>query len=198
MSEQVIQAVEGHNLNPGIIDAHRFQCAGVSFCNRDGIGAVPDVANVAYKGAIVLMRPSAFLSVTPDLNGYSRTVKYLGQLDGHAIGTPFLDIDIDEEAKIAKVKGHEGRSRMTFLKDAIDDTPVPVAIFLSMDRAPLRARHIEPWMLDMIHDALWSERTEDTPSVPVQGPIFTDAVYKNKRDQIVTFNEVREFDTPKL
>lgn len=185
MSEQFVSALIDEEINPQLLKRSRYEIGGLQFCNHDGLGSVPDVDNIGYMGALILMRPSQFLSVVPALDGFTKTVNYLKTGQETVFGTPFLDININEEARTAQVRGHEGRSRMSFFKERTDDAPMPVALFIRESNYPLRARQIEPWMLELIQSGVKSERTEISRGNYVEGPLFDQAAYLNKGNRVV-------------
>lgn len=121
----------------------------IYFDPRNGLGAVPDTANVNYKGFVAWLTPHQFLCLNPlrqvsqkDLTRFTAALQ-----TGEAIGTPFLDVRHEEPFRgryVFRVTGHEGRGRMSALAAAgLGAVPIPVAIFVSGDRA----RHLDPNML---------------------------------------------------
>lgn len=183
-TERVPALIDGE-LNSAILGRSGYDIAGIQFCNRHGLGSVPDVDNIGYMGAVVLMRPSDFLSVVPPLDGFVKTVNYLKTGQETVFGTPFLDINLDEKTGYAQVKGHEGRSRMSYFREMIDNAPIPVALFLRENNGALRARHIETWMLERIQSGVISERTEDCRGKFVEGPLFEQGMFLNKSNTVV-------------
>ncbi|TLX16640.1 hypothetical protein [Rhizobium sp. MHM7A] len=184
MSEQFIPALIDGEINPQLLKRSRYEIAGLQFCNREGLGSVPNVDNIGYMGALILMKPSQYLSLVPSLGGFTKTVNFLKTGQETLFGTPFLDININEETRTAQVKGHEGRSRMSFFREVTGDAPVPVALFIRESNFTLRARHIEPWMLELIQSGVTSERTEVSRGDYVEGPLFDQAAYLDKGSRI--------------
>ena len=184
MSKQFAPALIDNELNPKLLDRSRYEISGLLFCNRNGAGSVPDVENIGYMGALVLMRPSQFLTLAAPLEGFTKTVDYLKTGQETLFGTPFLDIDIDHETRAAQVKGHEGRSRMTFFKDLTDDEPMPVAVFIRESNYTLRARQIKPWMLELIQSGLTSERTPTSQGTYISGPVFEQAIFLDNTQKV--------------
>lgn len=185
MSVQFVPALIDDEINPQLLKRSRYEASGLQFCNHDGLGCVPDVDNIGYMGALILMKPSQFLSLVPSLDGFTKTVNYLKTGQETLFGTPFLDININEEARTAQVKGHEGRSRMSFFLESTGDAPMPVALFIRESNFTLKARHIEPWMLELIQSGVTSERTELSRGDYIEGPLFDQAVYLDKSNRIV-------------
>jgi hypothetical protein len=184
MNEQFVPALIDGEINSEILDRPRYESGGLRFCNRNGAGSVPDVENIGYMGAMVLMKPSLFLTLAAPLEGYTKTVDYLMSGQETVFGTPFLDINLVEETRTAQVKGHEGRSRMTFFKGLTDDAPMPVALFIRESNYTLRARQIEPWMLELIQSGVTSERTPTSRGNFVDGPLFEQSVYIDKAKKV--------------
>jgi hypothetical protein len=191
MSEQFVPALIDDEINPQLLKRSRYDIVGLHFCNHDGLGSVPDVDNIGYMGVLVLMRPSQFLSLVPPLDGFTKTVNYLKTGQEMLFGTPFLDINVDEDTRTAQVKGHEGRSRMTFFRELTSDAPMPVALFVRDGNFTLRARHIEPWMLELIQSGVTSEQTEISRGDYKEGPLFEQAVYLEKGNRVARISPER-------
>jgi hypothetical protein len=107
---------------------------------ENGAGSVPNNQNVDYMGLRVLMRPSKFLSlarplpVTPDVKQrIDKFAEYVTQ--GGAVGQPFMDVMIPEAwekgefQEPVRIRGHEGRHRMSAILQAEGDAPVEVHLF---------------------------------------------------------------------
>jgi hypothetical protein len=152
----------------------------VHFDNTGGSGAVPDVENIEYMGAVVLMRPSMFLRLVPPLLQPSkRALEHLAQTrstTGWAY--PFLSIDPEEP----RVRQHEGRHRCTLLVEAGCDEPIPVALFLS----GMRARHIEPEDIERLRRGMVGQHRSF-----VSGPLFGEALWAGNQEGAET-SEIRE------
>lgn len=172
-------------INPAILHAKRFHAAGYVFDRQNGLGNVPDVDNIAYMGLLGLMRPTTFLSYVGDgLN--PKTVSFI-ETEHPVLSTPFLMIRFDEETRRPTVVGHEGRARMTAIGKVAPDAAVPVALFLQEGYFPLRHRHLEPWMFEVIQEGLWSQ-PGIAPSEWIDGPPLLGLVYENARGELVALN----------
>ncbi len=180
------------SLNENLLRLTSYEAYGLRFDNKIGLGSVPDVANIGYKGLIAAIRPSVFLELAPPLGYWNKTIKHL-QANEVQIGTPFLEVEISEDSVPSRVRGHEGRSRMTFLKDAVDDRPVPVAIFLQ-DDGPIRHHGIENWMIEELHAGLMSERCKERPSTFMEGPLFEEIIYLDITQSLVRSRADRSWD----
>lgn len=114
--------------------------AGVMFDPKNGIGGVPDAANVDYRGFMAYMHPKQFLQVNPPRDLAERPIDHiLEALDaGQPIGTPMLYVDRMPD-KSWQVVGHEGRGRMMALGRRHPDALFPVAIH---PFGEVRARHL--------------------------------------------------------
>lgn len=129
----------------------------VLFDSKDGMGAVPNSANVAYRGFVVWMKPRDFLGLNPvrSTEGAADTVKAVTKAieEGKPIGPPFLSVKLVKEGENAgsfQVIQHEGRGRMAAINDIDPDTPVPVHIF---GRGAIdRGRDITPEMMEDLVD----------------------------------------------
>lgn len=132
---------------PGNVDG-AFTVAGVAFDNERGLGATPDGGNVAYMGAVAMMRPSVFRRLARGGEDRSQSAAQLEALirDGRPIAAPFLHIDYADDADPAdpgevRVTGHEGRARSDAFRAVAGDVPMPVQL---LPRGGRRARHLTP------------------------------------------------------
>lgn len=112
------------------------------FDDSIGLGAVPDNLNVDYKGVRVKMFPSVFLKLATKVKEY-KSKEYVKNyiLKGGKIGHPFLIIKIpyswkkysynkkNEYKEKAMVVGHEGRNRVSAIKEIFGDKPIEVHLF---------------------------------------------------------------------
>ena len=140
-----------------------------------GMGAVPDVANIDYLGFIAFMRPSVFLSLCPALppdqhqeNSYRE--RMLQEIrSGAPIGMPFLSVLLDEDPP--HVHGHEGRHRMHAVMNIVgDDIALPIAFLLNRGD---RARHVKTYHLNAFSSGMIAERVSDHDEIKmIQGPLF--------------------------
>ena len=129
----------------------------VLFDSKDGMGAVPNNRNVAYKGFVAWMKPRDFLGLNPEraAKHAADTVKAVTKAidEGKPIGPPFLSVKLVKEGENAgsfQVFNHEGRGRMAAINDIDPDTPVPVHIF---GRGVIdRGRDITPKMMEDLVD----------------------------------------------
>jgi len=131
--------------------------------NTRGAGATPDNENVKYLGLQVLMRPSVFLKLAWPLDiknqeRFDSLKDYIA--GGGAIGAPYLRINIPEAwqtgdtTETARIRTHEGRHRMTAIKEIEGDYPIEIHLFLS---GGLRARHITLTWIKALNTKLYSE-----------------------------------------
>lgn len=153
----------------------KFTHKGIVFDDRDGLGAVTDALDVAYKGFLVHMRPSMFLALCPPLPEGRTAVDDLIE-GGAAIGTPFLVVDIEDEERA--VRQHEGRHRMRAVLRLAGDDPVPVAMLLSHGA---RARDVAPEVVVSFCRRMRQEwRRGDVPPATIDGPIFERAFLRGE------------------
>ena len=151
--------------------------------NEHGWGQVPLNMEVKHHGLRVLMQPSVFLKLAYglDRDASPKVVDHIRT--GGSIGAPFLEISIpktwplnidrweSEEpehvsfAVPARVAGHEGRNRMTAIKQLEGDSPIEVHLFF---RHHIRRRHITPEIISELNRQLVPERK----TYPIPGPFF--------------------------
>ena len=108
----------------------------VLFDSKDGMGAVSDNRNVAYRGFVVWMKPKDFIGLNParPTESAAKTIEATKKAidSGKPIGPPFLEVKLVKEGDNAgsfQVVQHEGRGRMAAINEIDPDTPVPVHVF---------------------------------------------------------------------
>jgi len=155
----------------------RFRHGNVTYDQRDGIGNVPDVDNVAYMGFVVLMRPSTYLAICPPLDLATKSPGLRTAIaEGKPISMGFIQVDLTDDEFV--VHRHEGRNRARAILDLHGDDPIPVAVLL---RGGDRARHVTDEHLarlaagvrrqpDDREEMLWHRFGQRTPFV--EGPLF--------------------------
>jgi hypothetical protein len=170
-------------LDPDILANRRYDTAGFRFDNDAGEGAVPDARRIRHTGAVVLMRPSVFLSLVPTED--IRSVRYLSQ-PGVSFGSPFIDVRIDEEDTTAVpiIGHHEGRSRMTVVQTIAGDDPVPVFLFLTAGGYTCRAHEIEDDWIERIAAGAIREKTQFSTPELVDGPLFEQAIWLGAENEL--------------
>jgi hypothetical protein len=133
--------------------------AGVMFDPRNGLGGVPDAANIDYRGFMAYMRPGQFLQVNPPRDLATRPVDHIrAAIDaGEPIGTPMLYVDRTPDGW--RVRGHEGRGRMTIMQERAPRALLPVAVH---PLGEIRARHLKP------EDVLSWIRPDEGGSLPTR------------------------------
>lgn len=174
---------EDGTLDPEILFERRYEAGGFSFDNDAGEGAVGDARRIRHTGAVVLMRPSVFLSLVPEED--IRSVEYLAKAGG-PFGSPFLDVRVDEddESAVPIVGQHEGRSRMTVIGRSNGDEPVPVFLFMTVGGFTTRAYEFEESWIERIAAGAVREKTQyGTPEV-VEGPLFEQAIWLDGEEQL--------------
>lgn len=107
--------------------------AGVAFDQRAGRGNTPFGSEPDYYSAVVLMRPSVFLSLAAPLNVPDLRQDSLRHLRecvrfGTPLASPTLKLDLPDPAGPAAVAGHEGRHRMLAIRAEAGDVEVPVQL----------------------------------------------------------------------
>ena len=145
--------------------------------NRQGLGAVPQNADVDYFGLRTVMRPSTFLKLSLPLDSNApdekETIQYLRQqINNPGFGAPFLTVVVpeswenDDFGLEAKVRDHDGRHRMYAILAEQGDRPVEVHIFLPH----FRRRNITDNIIKNLRNGILSQNGQY-----VSGPIFGDA-----------------------
>lgn len=146
----------------------------VAFDGRTGIGAVPDNANVDYRGLRVLVTPKTYLALSKPMdmdNEDDKTIEWLTQQlqQGQAFGQPFLEIVIPDQwedndlSAPARIAGHDGRHRMAAILAVEGNDPVEVHLFPRY----FRNRHITPEWIASFNKHIISERQK-----LISGPWF--------------------------
>lgn len=139
--------------------------------NDKGWGAVPYNSNVDYMGLRVQVKPSVFLTLAHKLDD----ARSSGDIENHlksggSVASPFFTIKVPDEwlsgnfSKLAKIRGHEGRNRMTAILRAEGDIPVETHLFFN---EPIRNRHLTPDIIEALNKGIIAQDDEI-----VQGPWF--------------------------
>ena len=146
------------------------QIGPIHYDQQNGMGAVPDNANVKYKGFACLMTPQMFLRLA-EARDFSQesNLQQIGEAlqAGKPIGSPFLGVQFDD---VARVRQHEGRTRVEAIRQAFPNTSVLVHIFVAGGE---RARHLS---LDKIA-AFRAEAIPQKQKTPISGPHCEDRVW---------------------
>lgn len=154
-----------------------FRVGELEFDNENGIGSVPKVADIFWQGLIVAMTPRAFLSLTPrlELSERPKSLPFIESAN-QPFGTPFLNIRMTEADEPMRVRGHEGRHRMYWIaREYGPDIEIPVALFFQEESYSLRAREIEPEIVESVAGGVFHESTKFF----VPGPLFSKAVWSH-------------------
>jgi hypothetical protein len=151
--------------------------------NVKGPGSTPNNQDIDYFGFRVLMKPSLFLKLAAPLPE-GKSVEFFKERlkNKEGIGSPMLYIAVPREWKeekfdtgVPKVDGHEGRNRMTAIKEVEGDDPVEVHIILKSRSVEWRNRHIT----QKIKNELNKGMNKETVDSLVDGPLFTE--FKGKK-----------------
>lgn len=144
---------------------------GVAFDARSGLGAVPDGADIGWFGAVVLMRPSVYLSLAETLRRpRAESLAGLGEAvrSGRPLSPAFLRVAWPvRDGALPAVVGHEGRHRMMAVRAEVGDRPVPVHLMVR-DR---RASFLDAGRIGTLRAAMFDEDR----LMRVEGPLFSDA-----------------------
>lgn len=110
----------------------------VVFDQVNGKGAIPFNQEIGYKGFVVMMKPSVFLSLarpisigSAEAQGYEHLRDWIA--NGNPIGSPWLRIEVKREdrqwvSQGTYISGHEGRNRMLAIRELYGDVEIPVHI----------------------------------------------------------------------
>lgn len=170
--EDGVVRLEGELLNE-----RRWSVGKLRFDNEDGMGAVPNMAEIFWKGMLVVMTPRKFLSLAPVLDPTERpnTLPYIESAD-RPMGTPYLIIQTSLDTDEIKVRSHEGRHRMYWIGREFGlDYPMPVGIFVTEESYHLKAREIDLETVERISAGAIREKARNY----VSGPLFTEAVWSH-------------------
>lgn len=125
------------------------------FDPREGIGQVPDNTQIDYMGFVKPLTFREWDNLVPridqQLAGPGSTPGILSELKrGRKLGNPFLSTIWDEDDRLWRIRGHEGRHRMLALRQLLegetrDGSTFPVHVF---PPSYMRRRHLTPEMLD--------------------------------------------------
>jgi len=164
-------------IDADLLECRVFSVGGINFDNEAGIGCVPDMAEIYWRGALAAITPRKFLSLTPSLDSGERpgTSEFLARTDG-PLGSPFLIFKISERSGIVRVRGHEGRHRMLSIgRKHGFDTTVPVGVFVMEGHYRLKGRELDR---DVMSRIAAGAMREDSPEY-VPGPLFECAVWSH-------------------
>lgn len=164
------------------IDADLLKCSafavgGLVFDNENGVGSVPNLVDIFWKGVLVAMTPRTFLSLTPSLaeEERPRTTAFL-ETNSEPLGSPFLTIRLNTETGELDAWGHEGRHRMAHIGKTLGmDVEIPVGLFVLEEHYLLKAREIEASLIEKIAEGVRREKSKQF----VHGPLFEKAVWSH-------------------
>ena len=103
----------------------------IKWDNKDGIGSVPDNQDIDYFGFVKPMSAEEFKSIAAptalreeSISGIKKKIE-----SGEGVGSPFLEAKWDNDAKVWRVSGHEGRHRTEAVSQINPNETIPVHIF---------------------------------------------------------------------
>ena len=142
----------------------QFTHNSILYDNENGLGNIPlnRYSNASYRGWVCYMTPSVFLSLTPKLAVPRDSLEFLLEAikNKEPIATPFLRV----EKETWQVDSHEGRHRMTAIKQLYGDIEVPV----QMSFAGIRASSVELNDIAKVRSGVYRQQ----PKTLVKGPLF--------------------------
>jgi hypothetical protein len=164
-------------MDSDLLTCRSFAVGNLLFDNETGVGSVPNLADIFWKGALVAMTPRMFLSLTPSLidDERSNTHAFLATND-RPLGTPFLIVKLDTKTDTLCVSGHEGRHRMSWIAWNFGlDFEIPVGLFVMEDHYNLKARETETSNIARIAEGVRRESSREF----VHGPLFERAIWSH-------------------
>jgi hypothetical protein len=164
-------------IDSDLLKCRSFAVADLVFDNENGVGAIPNLQDIFWKGVFIAMTPRMFLSLTPSLTDDERpkTRAFL-ETNVRPLGSPFLTIRLNSETGELATWGHEGRHRMSCIGSTLGmDVEIPVGLFALEDRYQLKAREIETSLIEKIAMGARREKSRQF----VHGPLFDRAVWSH-------------------
>lgn len=112
--------------------------------NHDGLGQTPNNASILYFGVVAILPIETFLHIVLPSDDKHERASSIAELmrEGYGVGNPMLYLEVDlptlyddpENAKLARITGHEGRARAVAL-EMFGIKEIPVHIMLPGHRA---------------------------------------------------------------
>lgn len=164
-------------MDSDLLTCRSFAVGDLVFDNDEGVGAVPNLAEIFWKGALVGMTPRMFHRLTPPLSEDERpkTNAFL-DTNERPLGTPYLMVKLDTKTDALSVHGHEGRHRMSWIARSFGpDFEIPVGLFVLEDHYNLKARETETSIIARIAEGVRREKSREF----VHGPLFERAVWSH-------------------
>ncbi|MBY3433753.1 hypothetical protein HFN89_06275 [Rhizobium laguerreae] len=164
-------------IDSDLLTCRSFAVGDLVFDNDNGVGAVPNLAEIFWKGALVGMTPRMFHKLTPPLSEDERpkTNAFLNTNE-NPLGTPYLMVKLDTKTDALSVHGHEGRHRMSWIaRNFGPDFEIPVGLFVMEDHYNLKARETETSIVARIAAGVRREKSREY----VLGPLFERAVWSH-------------------
>jgi hypothetical protein len=153
---------------------HQADINGIPIDVARGAGNIPNSQDIDYFGFVVMMTPSAFLSLAAPVVEVRESKASLVEglrAGAVAIAPPFLKVDFDGDGAPV-VDGHEGRHRMLAIQEVAGDIEIPVHIF----PRGKRARDVTEEMVAKAREGMVRENTREV----VEGPLFGDACLQGR------------------
>jgi hypothetical protein len=164
-------------IDSDLLTCRSFAVGDLVFDNDDGVGAVPNLAEIFWKGTLVGMTPRMFHKLTPPLSEDERpkTNAFL-RTNESPLGSPYLIVKLDTKSDTLSVHGHEGRHRMSWIaRNFGPDFEIPVGLFVLEDHYNLKARETETSIVARIAEGVRREKSREF----VHGPLFERAVWSH-------------------
>ena len=130
----------------------------IHYDQKNGIGSIPFNQDVIYRGFKCWMAPDMFLRLAKKIFIDLQDTSYLFLKNaikhGKPIGSPYFDVSWDDTEKVWTIWGHEGRHRVSAIKDLWPNESIEVHIIPSEG---IRARDITPPMLQSFMGGIIAE-----------------------------------------
>ena len=127
----------------------------IHYDQKNGIGSIPFNQDVIYRGFKCWMAPDMFLRLAKKIFIDLQDTSYLFLKNaikhGKPIGSPYFDVSWDDTEKVWTIWGHEGRHRVSAIKDLWPNESIEVHIIPSEG---IRARDITPPMIKVVDAAV--------------------------------------------
>lgn len=143
----------------------------LNYDQQQGIGATSNNQEIDYLGMKCMMKPSTFLKLARNLTNPKQSLQYISDelSKGSPIASPCLTINLQTVngkiiGKNAKIMSHEGRTRMTAIKNLFGDVLVEVHLLFTPN---IRARHLTDQIVAELNQGVTNQDGRY-----ISGPLF--------------------------
>ena len=163
---------------------------------KDAAGLIGKQMDIKYYGVTAKIKPRGFLELVPRMGNrgddYEVALeKYVAE--GGKIAPPFLSIEVPDEwldgnfSRPARVVGHEGRHRTTYVGRSFGEHPIDVDLVFRGETLPgsfsfggreVRRRHLSKAWLDALNRGLYEEEWEGSRRLRTNAFDFSESGFK--------------------